>query len=358
MNSSDINFFGSRLKLARKMAGMSLQDLSDILNNIVTKQSLNKYEQGLMNPSSSVLLDLSKALKVSPDFLLKNNMLELGVVSFRKNTNLSKKDEDSLIERVRDYVDRFIEIESILGNTNSFENPLESISIANKSDVELAAQTLRDFWGFGMNPIPNIIEMLEMKGVKIIIIDNEDNFDGLSVITDTGILVVAINSQNKPTERIRFTIIHELAHLLLKFDDSISNDKKLIEKLCHYFASCLLIPKSMLIKMIGGIHRNYVAIKELISIKEYYGISIRAILHRLQDLNIINQNYYQRWVIYMNKTFGPKGEPGKYIGQEIPKVFEQLINRALAEGLISLSKAATLLNTNVYELRKGFVDVE
>ena len=39
------------------------------------------------------------------------------------------------------------------------------------------------------------------------------------------------------------------------------------------------------------------------------------------------------------------------------KVFEQLVNRALAEGLISLSKGASLCNTNINELRKGVIGV-
>ncbi|MBA7548627.1 hypothetical protein ES705_41092 [subsurface metagenome] len=60
-------------------------------------------------------------------------------------------------------------------------------------------------------------------------------------------------------------------------------------------------------------------------------------------------------MIYLSKTFGQKDEPGNYISEEKLKVFEQLINRALAEGLISMSKAAVLLNTDIKELRKGII---
>lgn len=353
MNSPDLNFFGARLKLARRMAGMSLQDLADKVNNIITKQSLNKYETGQMNPSSEVLLVLSKVLKIKPDFFLKKTSLDFGPISFRKSSSLLKKDEDSIVERVRYYIERFSEIENILGIEARFENPLKDIQINSYDDAERAAERLRESWELGVNPIPNIIEMLELKGVRILLIDNVDHFDGLAVYTELGIPVVAINIKDKSTERIRFTIIHELAHLLLVFGDVVNQDSKFIEKLCHFFASCFLIPRKMLIKMIGGDHRNYIGIKELESIKEYYGISIRAIVHRLMEINVITQNYYQRWMIYMSKTFGQKQEPGNYIGLEKQNCFEQLINRALAEGLITLSKAAILLDTNIYELRKG-----
>lgn len=358
MDSVNQNFFGTRLKLARKMAGMSLQDLSDKLENMVAKQSLNKYEQGLMNPTSEVLLALSKALNVKPDYFLKKAILEIKEISFRKKAKLSKKDEESIIEKSRDYVERFIEIENIFGINPEFHNPLKIIKIINKDDVELAANKLRELWELGNNPISNLVEMLELKGIKVLLIDHNDDIDGLSFLTSNAIPVVVVNNNLKSIERLRFTIIHELAHLLLIFEDSITSDPKQIEFLCHYFTSCFLIPSNMLIEMVGGSHRTYISIKELEGIKEYYGISIRATLHRLKELSVISPSYYQRWVIYLSKTYGPKGEPGNYNGTEKIRIFEQLVNRALAEELISLSKGASLLNISVNDLRKGNISVK
>jgi len=358
MNSPDQNNFGNRLKLARKMAGFSLQELADALSNKVTKQALNKYELGLMNPTTDVLMALSKSLNIKPDYFLKKQQVELGEITFRKKASLSKKDEESIVEKARDYVERNFEIEDILGIECDFSNPLMQYIISNKSEVEAAAIKLREAWELGNNPIPNIIEMLELKGIKVLLIEDVDDIDGFSVYTSNGIPLVVINSRGKSIERIRFTVIHELAHLLLNFDESVKSDSKLIEKLCHYFSSCFLIPSKMLIKMIGGKARTYIAINELITIKEYYGISIRAIVHRLQELQVITQTYYQRWVIYMSKTYGQKDEPGNYKGEEKSKNFEQLISRAISEGLISLSKAASLCNISINEIRKGFVGVD
>lgn len=351
------NIFGSRLKLARKMAGFSLQELADALENKVSKQALNKYEMGQMNPSGDILVAISSTLKVKPDYFFKKQQVELGEILFRKKASLSKKSEDSIVEKVRDYVERYLDIEDILGAATPFKNPLRTFKINQKHDVEIAANQLRKDWNLGTDPIANIIEMLELKGIKILLIDDVDDIDGLAVFTSTGIPVVVVNTRNKSIERIRFTIIHELAHLLLKLEKNILENQKEVEKFCHFFSSCFLIPSEMLLKQIGSGKRSYIRIEELIAIKEYFGISIRAIVHRLKELEVITDSYYQRWVIYMSKTYGAKGEPGVYKGEEKSRNFDQLVNRALAEELISLSKAAVLWNVSINELRKGFAGV-
>jgi len=347
------NNFATRLKLARKMAGFSLQELADALENKVSKQSLNKYEMGLMNPSTDVLVAISTTLKIKPEYFFKKKVVELGEIQFRKKANLSKKDEESIVEKVRDYAERYLEIENIVGVENKFINPLKNFKIVDKSDIELAAMKLRKDWDLGSNPIPNIIEMLELRGIKVLVIDDVDEIDGLAVFTSKGVPIVLINTRDKSIERIRFTIIHELAHLLLNIDNSSLENLKEVEKFCHFFASCFLIPNVQLIKMIGGKTRAYININELISIKEYFGISVRAILHRMKELKIISDVYYQRWTIYLSKTYGAKNEPGNYKGEEKSRNFDQLINRALAEEIISLSKAASLWNISINELRKG-----
>ena len=73
------NIFANRLIAARKMAGMSLQNLADKLGNIVTKQSLNKYEQGKMKPDSNLIIQLANILNVSVDYFFANPAVEVNL---------------------------------------------------------------------------------------------------------------------------------------------------------------------------------------------------------------------------------------------------------------------------------------
>ena len=80
------NLFGQRLTNARKMAGLSLQDLANKMENAVTRQALNKYEKGEMMPGSAVLIRLANALSVTVDFFFSEPQVnvELKGIEFRK----------------------------------------------------------------------------------------------------------------------------------------------------------------------------------------------------------------------------------------------------------------------------------
>ena len=57
----------------------------------------------------------------------------------------------------------------------------------------------------------------------------------LQYLLPTGIPVVVVNTRNKSIERIRFTIIHEIAHLLLKLEKDILENSKEVEKFAISF---------------------------------------------------------------------------------------------------------------------------
>lgn len=61
---------GSRLKLARAAAGVSLRALEARLGGLVTAQAIGKYERDAMMPSSPVLIALAAALDVTEEHLL------------------------------------------------------------------------------------------------------------------------------------------------------------------------------------------------------------------------------------------------------------------------------------------------
>lgn len=331
------------------MAGLSLQELADRMEGIVTKQALSRYELGVMEPSGKVVIALSKGLDVRPDYFFQKNSISLGEISFRKRLRLSKKDQDVIIEKIKDFISRYLDLEMITNSMVDFVNPIAGIDVNSFADVERAAMSLRNSWELGNGPIYNVLQTFETKGFKVYVVHVTDQFDGIATFVNEAIPVIVVNETQ--IERMRFTSVHEAAHLLLKLSDAIRADAARVEIYCHYFSSCFLLPPSKFIELLGE-KRDYISINELIIIKETYGISLRAQLYRAKQLGIISELYYKKWSVYLSKKYGAKDEPGNYKGSEEPRRFNQLLSRAVAQEVVSLNKAAALADMPAVELSK------
>lgn len=346
--------FAERLKSARMMNGFSLQDLSDKLENRVTRQALHKYENGEVIPDSEMLNFLCIALSVRPDYFTREALVELGEISFRKIENLPAKEQNIIIERTREVLERYIELEEIMGISEPFEQPEMISSITSIEDIEQAAKKVREGWNLCDNPIPNVLELLENKNIKMIQLEANVDFDGLQTWINEKIPVIVLNKAKlKSSDRIRFSAFHELGHLLLPLKGVT---EKLAEKYCHAFAGAMLFPKKAVIKEFGE-KRTNISIQELGLVKKKYGISLQAIIYRLKELGIISAYYMSYYFKYIIQMGWKVVEPYEYEGKEESNRFDQLLFRALSEELISLSKAASLDNMKLAEFRAKTMSV-
>lgn len=340
-----ITQLAERLTTARKMAGLSLQELADKMENRISKQAIHQFEQGKSKPEADTLLALAKALNVRLDFFFSNGqVVQFEKLEYRKKVKLSKTEATAINETAKDWFSRYFELEELMDAHISFENPLAGISIQKEEDVEKAADTLREQWELGTKPIPSVIEMLEQKGIKVLEVNASDGFQGFSAEAN-GRLVVVLNA-NDDAFRKRFTALHELAHIVLKFAEGLD-----VERYCHRFAGAVLFPQQSVMETFSS-KRKKLAFAELLQQKCYYGISIQALLRRLRNLDIINEATYKGFLIWMTKAGYRTKEPGQYAGLEKPMRFSQLLYRAAIEEVISLSKAAGLNNQSLSEFRK------
>jgi Zn-dependent peptidase ImmA (M78 family) len=263
---------------------------------------------------------------------------------------MSHKDTFIIIEKTKEYLSRYLELEESIGIRNNFINPLEDFTnITTYDQVVQAADMLRQKWSLGKGPIYNIVELLEDKNIKVLKLNVDEDFDGLQTFVNGDIPVIAFNilKANKP-DRIRFTLLHELAHLLLKFGNIIDREK---ENFCHKFAGAMLMPKETIIAELGQF-RNKLSINELGKIKLQYGISMQALVMRAKDCGIINEHYTKQFFFLMKQMNWRIDEPFEYAGLEQSNRFEQLIFRGLIEDQIPIEKAAELSDLSVQQFKK------
>lgn len=349
------DIFSKRIKSARILAGFSLRELSEKMDSIVSHNAIKKYEEGLMMPDSKVILQLAKALHVNTDFFFQPYTVNIEKIEFRKKAKLSVKDVNSIKESVTNSIEKYIELEGFLNVSSAFINPIDHLNINLGNDIEEAVNKLLEVWKIGINALPNVIELLEDKEIKVIELDADEAFDGLSGWANNNIPVIVIN-KHFSTERKRFTALHELGHLLLSFHGDLQ--KKEVEKLCHRFAGAMLMPQETFKNELGAV-RSSISIQELIMIKETYGISIQAIMARAKDLGVINDERYINFRKFINRSEDNRKEIGLgiYEGKEHSSRYKQLLYRATAEEVISMSKAASLANQKLAQFRDDFIAI-
>lgn len=349
-----------RIKLARRKAGFSLRELSSAMEDRVTAQAIGKYERGEDTPSSGVLLALAKALDVSLNYLLDTQGIELSGVEFRTKASTTGKDRAHVQTEVLEWIERYLQIELILELDSAvwqcpIPNPRQLREIG---DAEELAQEVRNKWKLGLDPIPNMTELLEEKGLKVLTVPLPDRMSGFTCMVGRGEgradLPVIVVSNHLSLERRRLTLAHELFHRLVDTHSLEDNDE---EKAANLFAGAFLMPSEHLLNEVGK-HRNKLGYNEIIALKRLYRVSGAALLMRLRQLNVINQSILtyafqtiaRGWRTQEPEELEPSEERGK---RERARRFERLCYRALAEGLISLSKAAELLRLPMPEVEAG-----
>jgi Zn-dependent peptidase ImmA (M78 family) len=346
-----------RIKLARRKAGLSLRGLSGAMKGKVTAQAIGKYERGEDIPSSGVLLALCGALGVSLSYLVDTQGIELRGVEFRTKSNTSAQDRAHVETEVLEWIERYLQIELILEmDSTQWQSPVVSPrELRDAGEAEQLAADVRNEWKLGLDPIPNMTELLEEKGLKVLTVALPARVSGFTCLVKRSgnqpdLPVIVVNNQFS-LERRRLTLAHELAHRLIE-TDSLSEKEE--ERATTLFAGVFLVPREHLLREVGK-HRNALGYQEIVGLKRLYGVSGAALLMRLRQLDVISEStliYVFQTIARGWRTQEPEElEPPTIRGQrERALRFGRLCYRALAEGLISLSKAAELLQLPVPEV--------
>lgn len=215
---------GKSIKIARESRGLSQSKLSELLE--VTQATLSRFEKGVLTVAPEFVSKIAQALNYPASFFEKDIRIA-GETSlfYRKRASMTVKDLSILESKI-----------SIL--SKSIDEMLESINIpdlripsveptAENSPQEIAYK-IRNYLGVPAGPIDNIVSLLEKNGVIVMFLDVDDmeKFDGLTMFTTNQAPVIWINS-NISNDRKRFSIAHELGHLVmhLRSEGHLRNQK-------------------------------------------------------------------------------------------------------------------------------------
>ena len=330
-----------RLRQARLMRGVTQQQVVDRLADLgvtLTKAGLSKYERGGSVPSASLLLKLSKSLGVPPRYVLEEPQITIEWMAFRKHLCVPKKKQEQIKALAGMKAERQVWLQEKLFPDTAEELPPPT-KTKNPEEAEQMAERLRSAWGISDNPIESLTETLEDRGCVVVeYAEGDQDFDGLCGIISKRFGVVVTNT-NVPDDRRRLTMAHEVGHLLMDCHDLPIREE---ERLAYRFAGALLVSKGAVQRELGA-KRRRLSIEELKLLKMKYGLSMQAWIHRALDLDIISRGHYQSLCRHFSTRGWRRREPVDYCGNETPMKLKQMILRALAEDIITPSKAEDLL---------------
>ena len=335
---------GERIKRARIAAGLSQSEVAKQVEFSAARVS--KLERGLVAPTSQTLIQLARALGTRTEFFLRPTTIELQTLGCRKRASLPKKQMARVEVDVCDQVERFLELLSLFPKRPiaRFEVPAAvPASIESYDQIEEAALAVREAWYLGHDAILDLPDTLERRGLAVFTTnaDQSAKFDGLAKMGG-GLPVVAVGSVF-PGDRRHFTMAHELGHLVLsnRLDERLDE-----EKACDRFAGAFLVPEQVVCRELGA-HRAWLEPLELYSLKHEYRLSMMAWIYRASAAKVITDHTKTKLLRLFSLRGWRKKEPGKPVASETPKLFERLVLHALAEEMISTSKAAELMSMRI-----------
>lgn len=337
-----------KLARTRQARGWSLRDLADRAG--LSAMVLSKYERGVSQPRPATLTRLASALGVEESFLTEYSPVSLRDVEYRTLRQVPLP--DSLKDRIRADVEEQLEIRTECERfieelqPGDLDIPLLPEEITDYGQLERVAEQVRHSWGLGVQPLKNLIVLLEQHGFRVVSTDVDDDrrFDGFSALSDHGPVIVLGTGWHG--DRQRFTLAHELGHYFLRSRLNVHLDE---EKACHRFAGALLVPAEAASRQIGRREQALSAF-ELHSLKHEWGLSMQAWVFRLSDLGLLPEAQRSRQWQAVRSHRGFREEPGQQYPTEQHHHIHLAVAGALNQGLLNREHAARLLNVEVETL--------
>ena len=201
----------SRVTLARQRAGLSKSALAHKAGT--TPRTVTTWES--VGPPSSRLHQIATITGMPPEFFSTKeiDILEEKQVFFRAR----RRSPSALLRRSTAF--GALGVEFYRSVSKHFRTPaLSLIDTEFRNSPQEAAMALRLAWGMGLGPAPNLVQMAEAHGIRVLGIPLEDvKVDAFSFWSAEGRPFIFL-SRVKTAERSRFDLAHEIGHLVLHSD--------------------------------------------------------------------------------------------------------------------------------------------
>ena len=328
------------IEIARISRGLNQAELAEKIG--VEQGTISKIEAGLLKPKEDVIDKLADVLNYPITFFAENiTVLSPVITHYRKRKSLANFKLDHIEYNI--YIRKHL-IKKMLKSAN-IPNKIFHVS-PEEHDPEDIARIVRQRWSVPRGPIKSMVKLLENAGVIVLQIDqNDDKLDGEMIPDENNLPVIYIN-KNLSGDRQRFTLAHELAHLIMHGGTYIPNVDE-AEREANYFASEFLMPADDIRYQLS----ENLSIGQLGDLKRHWRVSMAAIIRRSKDLGIIEENRYTSLNVQLSRAGYKKKEPEFDVFPDKPSVVKQLLDIHINDLHYSMDELAKYLSITTSELR-------
>lgn len=297
-------FNGKRLSQARKRRRLTAKELAEKTGK--SPVTITRLETGQNQADSDTLAKLAEVLDYPVEFFFKEDpaLLSAQIVSFRSLSSMTAKERNATLS-AGDYGVELYEWLERNYNLPELDLPPFDSSLT----PEAAAESLRQHWGLGYQPINNVIKLIEAKGIRVLGLEESTaNVDAFSFWQDDTAFVF-LNSY-KSAERSIFDTAHELGHLVLHRHGETSGadeDTRTAELEANRFAACFLMPEEDIRARLPRL----ITADLIIRAKKRWRVSAMALAYRLHHLSkpLLTEWQYRSICIELGKRGYRNKEP-------------------------------------------------
>lgn len=338
----------------------------------ISVPTIKNLERGKSNPRNTTIQKLADALDCKFQDLF-NPVGSLQNVRFRTRKSLPAREQ--ILAHVSRWLQDYSFLEQALKDRQPYLLAYLPVGRNDGTDVRALAQEVRLRMNYDPeSPIHDITRLLEQTGIKLMPYSYaSDAFYSLSVGYEEGGPAIAVNTWSRiSTERQIFSAAHELGHILLHTSEycaekAYETDEQ--EKQADDFAEYFLMPEESFInewRQTSGLSLP----DRVIKIKRRFAVSYKTVLQRLTHLGYADSSVFSKFKTDFEQHYGRKltqkhveySEGAEPYGLLHFDFFEdrlcRLVRQAEAEGIITMRRAAEILQTDEKVLEKQYREMQ
>lgn len=273
---------GGMLRLARQRKGFQQGEAADRLG--VAQATISRAENGLIQPAPETIERAVRLYEMPPSFFEQTDPIYGAPVSvhpmWRRKADVTGRDMDCIVSELNIrimHVRRLLEAAEI---DSEFSVP--RLDIDEYGDPERIAALVRAHWKLPPGPIPNLTAAAERAGIIVVCSTLAGSAVSGVTFAVPGMPPLIILNEDQPADRQRFTLGHEIAHLVMHHFPSPT-----MENEANTFAGALLMPANEIRSHFVG---RKVDLALLASLKPEWKVAMQSLLMRARSLGFVSSN--------------------------------------------------------------------